>query len=607
MISNHNQPTSHPNAAAQLNVLMQPFRRSTDPLFPATHNSMNTHRSNPLAAPLWAGLIPLLVALATLGSASRALAQANASPPERMTYQGFLTDANGTPLGNTAPKNYDVIFRIWKSESSTAAGDRLWTEQQTVTVDKGYFSVLLGEGGNIGEAKPNLSTVFTGADASDRWVGITVKGIGAGGADATILPRLRMLTSPYSYLAQKAISATIATSVDGGGVTSGTVADARLSSNVALRNGGNTFSGQQTFTPVGLRFDSSRTVLAQNAAGNYETFLHPRWTDNVTYLNFGSGGFNIRNNAGAPRMFITDAGNVGIGTTGPQDRLEVNAGRLIVNGGAISTDSFTGLGLQYNFINGEGAIMSSFNDGYGWLSFYTKESVGKPITRRMAITAGGYVGIGTDAPTAPLTIQNDSNTGLTLRQSNGKYASFYRNDKTLFLQLNQHVYGIGDRYASYDGDSNWDFGSDRKLKKDIVDAEPMLERTLQVQVRRFRWKESEPDSKHMLGVIAQEVQPLFPEMVGEFEDPQTKEKSLTVGYGDFAVIAIKALQEFKQQHDAELARLKTQLAELTRDNQALLSRNEASDKRLAAIEALLHEKFPQQQAALQTRAVVDAK
>lgn len=245
-----------PNAAAKSNALMQPFRCCTDPLFPATQNSMNTPRANPLAAPLWTGLIRLVVALATLASATRVLAQANANPPERMTYQGFLTDANGTPLGNTAPKNYDVIFRIWKSESSTAAGDRLWTEQQTVTVDKGYFSVLLGEGGNIGEAKPALSTVFTGADASDRWVGITVKGIGAGGADSTILPRLRMLTSPYSYLAQKAISAT---SVDGGGVTSGTVADARLSSNVALRSGGNTFSGTQTV---------NGTVAATSVTGN---------------------------------------------------------------------------------------------------------------------------------------------------------------------------------------------------------------------------------------------------------------------------------------------------------------------------------------------------
>lgn len=87
-------------------------------------------------------------------------------------------------------------------------------------------------------------------------MGITVKGIGAGGADATILPRLRMLTAPYSYLAQKAISAT---SVDGAALTSGTIADARLSSNVALRSGGNTFGGNQTV---------NGTVIATAVTGN---------------------------------------------------------------------------------------------------------------------------------------------------------------------------------------------------------------------------------------------------------------------------------------------------------------------------------------------------
>lgn len=120
-----------------------------------------------------------------------------------MTYQGYLADANGTPLGTNAPKNYDIIFDIWSDPTSTAADNRLWTEQQTVTVDKGYFSVLLGEGSSIGEARPDLSTVFTNATASDRWVGITVKGIGAGGADVNILPRLRLLSSPYAWLARR--------------------------------------------------------------------------------------------------------------------------------------------------------------------------------------------------------------------------------------------------------------------------------------------------------------------------------------------------------------------------------------------------------------------
>lgn len=137
-----------------------------------------------------AGLIPL---------ASVVAAEA---PPERMTYQGFVVDGNGVALGKTAPQNYEVIFRIWKEQSGNNISDRLWSEQQTVTIDKGYMSVLLGEGANAGgESRPPLSQVFVGADASERYIGITVKGIGVSNSDVDILPRLRLVTSPFAYMA----------------------------------------------------------------------------------------------------------------------------------------------------------------------------------------------------------------------------------------------------------------------------------------------------------------------------------------------------------------------------------------------------------------------
>ncbi|MEI6342940.1 MAG: tail fiber domain-containing protein [Verrucomicrobiota bacterium] len=137
-----------------------------------------------------------------------AMAQATSRPPERMTYQGFIAGTDGVGLGNTAPKNYDVIFRIYDGESSNTP---LWGEQQTVTVDKGYFSVLLGEGAAV-PGTPNagitLSSLFNSATASDRYVGFTVKGIGTGGAEVEILPRVRFMTSPYAFLANRALGAT---------------------------------------------------------------------------------------------------------------------------------------------------------------------------------------------------------------------------------------------------------------------------------------------------------------------------------------------------------------------------------------------------------------
>jgi len=64
-------------------------------------------------------------------------------------------------------------------------------------------------------------------------------------------------------------------------------------------------------------------IWANNASGTAQQFLIPRENDNITYLNYGSAGFNIRNNAGTSRMFIQDGGNVGIGNTAPTVPLDV--------------------------------------------------------------------------------------------------------------------------------------------------------------------------------------------------------------------------------------------------------------------------------------------
>ena len=54
--------------------------------------------------------ITLVFAALVLGQAGR-LNAADANPPERMTYQGYLVDGNGDPLGGSIPANYDVVFQ----------------------------------------------------------------------------------------------------------------------------------------------------------------------------------------------------------------------------------------------------------------------------------------------------------------------------------------------------------------------------------------------------------------------------------------------------------------------------------------------------------------
>ena len=154
--------------------------------------------SSLLSTNAWMGAI-LAICLGTLGLEVRAQS-ANGFPPNLMTYQGYLVDSNGNPLAPSNPINFSVIFRIY---ATSTGGSALWAESQTVTVDKGNFSVVLGEGGAQGsEPRPAISTVFTSSTASDLYIGITVNGLSGGNTE--ILPRLRLLTSPYSFLARAA-------------------------------------------------------------------------------------------------------------------------------------------------------------------------------------------------------------------------------------------------------------------------------------------------------------------------------------------------------------------------------------------------------------------
>lgn len=566
----------------------------------------------------------LLAAFALTLAVPRATAQATFNPPERMTYQGFLTDGNGVALGNAAPKNYDVIFRIYNHESNGGAA-QLWAEQQTVTVDKGYFSVLLGEGASTGEPRPVLSTLFKGPTASDRYVGITVKGIGPGGANVDILPRLRLQSAPYSFLSQNAVrlvqdtgadlitssgnavivSGTVAAnsfsgngagleSLNAGNIASGTLPDLRLSGNVALRNGGNTFNGNQIInnalgvgTAPGARLHvvepgsfvvgvlesphAAGTWLAlgnSSVGGRYWQFISSGAGngEGVGKLLIGSGTA-----AGATgiRMTVQDNGNVGIGTSFPGRTLHVN--------GSVAIEASNPIEFGRGFTK----EASAGQIGYGTHSGGAGGSLdivgaGTGANRKISMWIEGGLNL-----YGPIANGLDVNTGWgDTFNVPGDYVQIYNaTDKSKSFIMFRYAQGVAirgfgggwgnasgnERTITWDGDGNWDSSSDRRLKKDIVDAEPMLDRALKVQVRRFHWKTDAPDARLSLGVVAQELQPLFPEMVSVQEGPASdkqSEKTLAVGYSDFGMIAVKALQEFKAQHDAEVGELKSRAAEL---------------------------------------------
>ncbi len=249
----------------------------------------------------------LLAALCTallLLPAGHALAQANAKPPTQLTYQGFLTDGNGVPFGNTTPVNKTVYFRIY---DALTGGAIKWSSQQVVTVDKGYFSALLGQGSSVGTEpfSADLTGVFTGSSTvSDRYLELTADG-------TTIAPRLRFLPAPYALLAKSATdlvdpvtgsnSLAIAggnltsggtvtatsfngsganlTSLNGANLTAGSVADSKLAT---ITTGGKVANSATTATPA----NAPGTIVGRDGSGNFAA-------GTVTATSFSGSGASL--------------------------------------------------------------------------------------------------------------------------------------------------------------------------------------------------------------------------------------------------------------------------------------------------------------------------
>jgi len=98
------------------------------------------------------------------------------------------------------------------------------------------------------------------------------------------------------------------------------------------------------------------------------------------------------NNIG-DRLIITTAGNVGIGETGPNQRLHVTAGN-------IKTEGVGGAGGEVHIYNtaGAGAVLTKL------LSKSTGFGVDVSGTERLTVSTGGNVGIGTTSPTQALDV-----------------------------------------------------------------------------------------------------------------------------------------------------------------------------------------------------------
>jgi hypothetical protein len=246
-----------------------------------------------------------------------------ADVPGEMNYQGTLTDFYGVALDTTV----SMAFTIY---DDSTGGSSIWTETQpSVVVVRSIFNVLLGSVNAIPD------TVF---DDPERWLGVQV------GGDAEMTPRQKLVTVPYAFRAAKSDTADYAHSGGGGGADADgdwTIVGNDMYSAVSGYVGIGTTSPENDLdvhrssatawlrakSDVGYAgFIIDRAAAAQNGYIIYRTGGIDKW-----YLGqIGAGSPNndfaisTSHNPADGKFYLTQAGNLGIGTMSPNAKLHVS-------------------------------------------------------------------------------------------------------------------------------------------------------------------------------------------------------------------------------------------------------------------------------------------
>jgi len=241
---------------------------------------------------------------------------------------------------------------------------------------------------------------------------------------------------------------------------------------------------------------------------------------------YNAADFGLMTNNNA-RLYITSAGNVGIGTTGPGAKLHV------IHPGETQT-SYT-MRLQSSpSTGGAGGIL--FDQGstyaYKWHTSNTGGPAGLLELNYITVSDGnvvygpvlgiksGYVGIGTTSPSRKLFVYGDAG-----------------------------------------GTSAWYNDSDRGLKKDIREIDNGLDQVLKLRGVYFTWNDTETRGEgRQVGMIAQEVKEIVPEVV------QKKGDYYSIATANLVPLLVEAIKEQQKEIDT----LKVKQASMEQQ-QALIS------------------------------------
>ncbi len=221
--------------------------------------------------------------------------------------------------------------------------------------------------------------------------------------------------------------------------------------------------------------------------------------------------FQVGNNGGTEAMRILNSGNVGIGTTTPSVTFQIAS--AATTGVAFKLEADDTGGHIYT-IRSTGSTSSG---GAG--NFIITDATAN--VQRLTLDTSGNVGIGTTTPGEKLTV-----SGNVLASS--------------FL-----------------------YSSDRRLKTDIEPIGDALDKILKIHGVRYRWRSpsSEFENQKQIGVLAQDVEQVFPEAV--VRSPQ--EGWLRVNYPALIGPIVEAIRDIVN----TLTYQNSEIEKLTRKNEVL--------------------------------------
>jgi hypothetical protein len=287
-----------------------------------------------------------------------------------------------------------------------------------------------------------------------------------------------------------------------------------------------------------------------------------------------AGRFVIGKNE--PRFTINSQGDVGIGTTNPVTRLEVDAsGNCWITSRAYGMPGIGGFGLMNDNTTWQVDVRGDLSD------IFAVSNSDFPWYPYLAIDYDGNVGIGSEAPERKVHIKGDNprvlieatsaapevnfkHTGDTSAEVWAIYKDgttndlrFYQGGDKIWIKGSTGNVGLGGNPGTnklyingsgcYVGD--WESCSDARYKRDIRDVGDALDKVMALRGVSFLWRQGEYtdknfDSGRHYGVIAQEAEGVLPEVVGE--DP---DGGKTVAYTEIVPVLIEAIKA--QQHEIE--------------------------------------------------------